>query len=100
MPVPCGGGPPRRPTPPVKDESLRREKFSILGASDNWHEPLPVIDGLERMGGVKDCYVEEETGKYVVVYDPRRTTRDSIGQRVGQIGDEQGRTFEALFDDR
>jgi len=98
--VGCGGGPPRRPTPPTKDESLRRERFAILGAGDNWNEPLPIVDGLKRMGGVKDCSVEEETGKFVVVYDPRRTHRDAIGQRVRQIGREQGRDYEALFDDR
>ena len=96
----CGGGPPRRPTPPDRDESLKRDRFQILGAEDNWSDPLPVLRELKSMGGVKDAYVHEETGRYVVVYDPRRTHRDAIGQKVAQIGDDLGRTFEALFDDR
>ncbi len=96
----CGGGPPRRPTPPDRDESLKRERFQILGTEDNWHDPLPILHGLERMGGVEDAYVHEETGRFVVVFDPRRTHRDKIRLKVIEIGRERGRDYEPLFDDR
>ncbi len=96
----CGGGPPRKPTPPSRDESLKRERFQILGAEDSWSEPLPILRELKSMGGVKDAFVHEETGRYVVVYDPRRTHRDAIAQKVGEIGRDLGREYEALFDDR
>jgi hypothetical protein len=76
------------------------ERFQIRGVADNWHEPLPILDGLKRLGGVKDAYVDEATGKFVVVYEPRRTHRDKIRVRVIEIGEEQGRRFDPIFDDR
>ena len=96
----CGGGAPRKPTPPARDESLRKERFSIPGLADDWAEPLPILDGLKRTGGVVDAYVEEETGKYVVVYDPRRTHRDKLNLKLVQIGRDQNRSFDPLWDDR
>lgn len=96
----CGGGAPRQATPPQKRSALKTERFQIRGADDNWHEPLLILDGLKRTGGVKDAYVDEATGKYVVVYEPRRTHRDKLRQRVIEIGKEQNRSFDPIFDDR
>jgi hypothetical protein len=96
----CGGGAPRKATPPRKSEALKKERFQIRGVEDNWHEPLPILDGLKRTGGVIDAYVEEETGKYVVVFEPRRTHRDKLRQRIVAIGKELGRSFDPIFDDR
>ncbi len=98
----CGGGPPRKPTPPRSTATAnKREKFVILGAGDNWHEPLPIIDGLKRLGGVLDVSVDQTDGKYVVVYNPQRTHRDAIRQRLLEIGQELQRDpWEPLFDER
>ena len=98
--VACGGGPPRKATPPTKRQGLVTERFQIRGVADNWHEPLPILDGLKRLGGVKDAFVDDATGKFVVVYDPRRTHRDKIRVRVIAIGEEQSRRFDPIFDDR
>ncbi|RMG08505.1 MAG: hypothetical protein D6731_21885 [Planctomycetota bacterium] len=98
--VGCAGGPPRHPRPPRRDESLRRERFALLGAGDDWSVHTHVVDSLRSMGGVADCRLEEETGKYWVVYDPRRTHRDAIAQRVQRIGEDLGLSVEALFDER
>jgi hypothetical protein len=100
----CGGGAPRARSaatpPPQKRSGLKAERFEIRGANDNWHEPLLILDGLKRTGGVKDAYVDEATGKYVVVYEPRRTYRDKLRQRIIEIGKEQNRSFDPIFDDR
>jgi hypothetical protein len=116
----CGGGPPRRPEPPPGARSAdpappargsasgptgvagdqATERFEVRGTRDTWDEPIPIIDGLKRLGGVKDAYVDEATGKYVVVYDPRRTTREQLDARVREVGKDQGREFEPIFDSR
>lgn len=97
----CGGGPPRRPEPPARREaSAAREVFEVRGAGDTWDEPLPIIHALKEQGGVKDAFVDEATGKYVVDYDPRRTTREDIDRCVRECGRDLGREFEPIFDSR
>jgi hypothetical protein len=98
--VGCGGGAPRKATPPAKRSGLVTERFQIRGVGDTWHEPLPILEGLRGLGGVKKAYVDEATGRYVVVYEPRRTHRDKIRVRVIEIGREQGQHFDPIFDDR
>jgi hypothetical protein len=44
--------------------------------------------------------VDEATGRFVVVYEPRRTHRDKIRVRVIEIGREQGLNYDPIFDDR
>lgn len=97
----CGGGPPRRPEPPERREpTAAREVFELRGARDTWDEPLPILHAIKSMGGVKDAWVDEATGKYVVEFDPRRTTREEIDRCVRECGKEQGRDFEPIFDSR
>lgn len=97
----CGGGPPRRPTPPPRaHEGVRREMFQIRGTVDEWHEAPAIVDGLERLGGVERVEQDAGTGKYVVVYNSQRTTRDAIRRKVIEIGEEQGRHFDPIFDER
>ncbi len=97
----CGGGPPRRPEPPTRAEAdTAREVMEVRGVGDTWDEPLPILHALKELGGVKDAYVDEATGKYVVVYDPRRTSRDEIGNRVREAGREQGRELDPIFESR
>jgi hypothetical protein len=97
----CGGGPPRRPEPPARAQAERaREVFEVRGARDTWDEPLPILHALKGLGGVKDAYVDEATGKYVVEYDPRRTSRDEIASCVREAGREQGRELDPIFDSR
>ena len=98
----CGGGPPRKATPPDRDEqkAVRREMFEIRGTVDEWHEAPQIKDGLERLGGVESVEQDRTTGKYVVVYNPQRTSRDAIRRKVVEIGEEQGREFRPIFDER
>ena len=100
----CGGGPPRKALPPSErraaEKAIRRERFQILGARDDWADTRLVVDRLERMGGVLEVDRDLTEGRFIVVYNPQRTHRDAIVQRVAEIGDEVGRGFEALFDDR
>lgn len=97
----CGGGPPRRPEPPPRAAADHaREVFEVRGARDTWDEPLPILHGLKQLGGVEDAWVDEATGKYVVEYDPRRTSRDEIANRVREVGREQGRDLDPIFDSR
>lgn len=97
----CGGGPPRRPEPPTRAEaSAAREAFELRGARDTWDEPLPILHALKQLGGVKDAYVDEATGKYVVELDPRRVTRDELARCVREAGRDQGQDLEPIFDSR
>jgi hypothetical protein len=97
----CGGGAPRRPEPPERRQpSGARETFEVRGTKDTWDEPLPILHALKSMGGVHDAWVDEATGKYVVAYDPRRTTREEIDRCVRDVGRDQGRYFEPIFDSR
>ncbi|MCO5165096.1 MAG: hypothetical protein M9894_01850 [Planctomycetes bacterium] len=108
----CGGGPPRRPEPPPERGAVSpqdgvpprgdaaREVFAVRGARDTWDEPLPILHALKQLGGVKDAWVDEATGKYVVLYDPRRTTREQLDRCVRETGREVGREYEPLFDSR
>ena len=96
----CGGGPPRKPTPPRQDESLRRELFQVRGARDSWDNQLQITRGVKQIGGVQDCRLHEETGKFLVVYDPRRTHRDDIRQRIIELGQDIGVPYDPIFDDR
>lgn len=100
----CGGGPPRKPTPPPNAEGrgveVRREMFQIRGTVDEWHEAPQIKDGLMRLGGIEKVEQDFDTGKYVVVYNSRRTTRDAIRRKIIEIGEEQGRRFDPIFDER
>lgn len=100
----CGGGPPRKPTPPPNSQSrgveIRREMFQIRGTVDEWHEAPLIKDGLMRLGGIEKVEQDFDTGKYVVVYNTRRTTRDAIRRKIIELGEEQGRHFDPIFDER
>ncbi|MGE0707096.1 MAG: hypothetical protein AB7N76_02095 [Planctomycetota bacterium] len=100
----CGGGPARKPTPPPgherHDAGVRREKFSIPGVKDEWHESPVIISGLKELGGVVDCVVDEGDGKYVVTYNVQRTTRDELREKIIEIGERNGRHFDPIFEDR
>ncbi|MBL4847392.1 MAG: heavy-metal-associated domain-containing protein [Planctomycetes bacterium] len=100
--VGCGGGPPRKATPPDRDhnKAVRRDMFMIRGTVDEWHEAPLIKDGLSRLGGVESIEQDNTTGKYVVVFNPQRTSRDAIRRKIIEIGEEQGRKFEPIFDDR
>lgn len=97
----CGGGPPRRPEPPARREvATAREVFELRGVGDTWDEPLPILHALKELGGVEDAFVDEATGKYVVIHDPRRTTREELDRCVRETGRDLGRDFEPIFDSR
>lgn len=108
----CGGGPPRRPEPPPERGAVSpddgrpprgdaaREVITVRGARDTWDEPLPILHALKQVGGVKDAWVDEATGKYVVLYDPRRTTREHLDRAVREAGRDVGRDYEPIFDSR
>jgi hypothetical protein len=97
----CGGGPPRKATPPSeRGRGVERDMFQIRGTVDEWHEAPVIKDGLMRLGGVESVEQDRTTGKYVVVYNPARTTRDAIRRKIIEIGEEQGRHFDPIFDDR
>lgn len=98
----CGGGAPRKATPPDRSHSrgTQRDMFQIRGTVDEWHEAPVIKDGLMRLGGVESVEQDNTTGKYVVVYNPQRTSRDAIRRKIIEIGDEQGRHFDPIFDER
>lgn len=98
----CGGGPPRKATPPDRSmgKGTQRDLFMIRGTVDEWHEAPLIKDGLKRLGGVERVDQDSTTGKYVVVYNPQRTSRDAIRRKIIEIGEEQGRHFDPVFDER
>ncbi|HBP17151.1 MAG TPA: hypothetical protein DEA08_05050 [Planctomycetes bacterium] len=98
----CGGGPPRKPLPPSERgrNANRREKFWIPGVADEWHESPVIIRGVKQLGGVLECEVDETDGKYVVLFNPQRTSRDAIRVKIIEIGRENGREFDPIFEDR
>lgn len=99
----CGGGPPRKPLPPdqrYRKGTVAREFFQIRGTRDEWHELPPIKQKLESMGGVLEVSRDKGTGKFVVVYNIRRTNRDKIRARIIEIGRELGQSFDPIFDDR
>jgi hypothetical protein len=98
----CGGGAPRKATPPNREHSkaVRREKFWIPDVRDEWFESPVIIRGVKQLGGVEQCEVDQTDGKYVVTYNPQRTSRDAIRVKIIEIGKENGRTFDPVFEDR
>ena len=100
--VGCGGGPPRKPLPPSERgrKANRREKFWIPGVADEWHESPVIIRGVKQLGGVLECEVDETDGKFVVLFNPQRTSRDAIRVKIIEIGRENGREFDPIFEDR
>lgn len=98
----CGGGPPRKPLPPSERgrSANRREKFWIPGVADEWHESPVILRGVKELGGVLECEVDETDGKYVVLFNPQRTSRDAIRVKIIEIGRENGREFDPIFEDR
>jgi hypothetical protein len=99
----CSGGPPRKPIPPDQREGthgMQRERFEVRGIRDEKLDGITLCDGLMRMGGVESCKRDESTGKFIVVFNGERVTRDQIHARIVELGDEEGRTWDPIFDDR
>jgi hypothetical protein len=96
-----GSGTPRQPRPPSQRQADKAKVvIDIRGLRDHPSDQAPFVRGLRNTGGVKDAWVDEATGKYVVVFDPRRMTRDDVRVRILEIGRELGREVHPIFDDR
>jgi len=96
----CGGGAPRKWEPPTRRDPIRRDMIEIRGMEDLWHEGLVLIREVEAMGGVEEMSRDETTGKFVIVYNPQRTTRDRIHAKIVRVGRETGQEYDPLFDSR